>query len=311
MTELTNRYVGATLRSIPEKQRADIEAELRALIGDAVEARLRRGDGLEEAERAVLTDLGDPDRLAARYAGRSGYLIGPDLYFIYRRLVVALLAAVVPVVMVVVALVEVSAGRLAGSVVAETIGAGLAAALQVAVWSTLGFAVIERTGGLPRLPEWSLSRLRLMPVAKSVKLGETVSRVVTLALGIAVVMVLASRSPVVPETGVPLLKPALAPFWVPLLIVVLAAQIIFELGKYRIGRWTRMLASVNLVLNGLFAGSAVYLLVSGTVLNQLFFDELGWPVAVDPAGPSILITAAVFAGIVLWEIVDGFRRAGG
>lgn len=33
----TDRYVAATLRSLPERQRQDIEAELRALIADAID----------------------------------------------------------------------------------------------------------------------------------------------------------------------------------------------------------------------------------------------------------------------------------
>ncbi len=45
MSELTDRYVMATLRSIPDKQKAEIEAELRGAIDDAIEAKSRSGDG--------------------------------------------------------------------------------------------------------------------------------------------------------------------------------------------------------------------------------------------------------------------------
>jgi len=60
MGELTDRYVGATLRSIPEKQRADIEAELRASIGDEIDARVESGEDEESAEQEVLTALEMP-----------------------------------------------------------------------------------------------------------------------------------------------------------------------------------------------------------------------------------------------------------
>ena len=39
---LTDRYVAATLRTLPEKQRPDIEKELRASIADAVDDRIER-----------------------------------------------------------------------------------------------------------------------------------------------------------------------------------------------------------------------------------------------------------------------------
>ena len=62
MTEvtLTDRYIDATVRSVPERQRADLSAELRSSIADQIEARVEGGADPAEAERAVLTALGDP-----------------------------------------------------------------------------------------------------------------------------------------------------------------------------------------------------------------------------------------------------------
>src|SRR3546814_3153315 len=65
---LTDRYVAAVLRALPEDKRADIEKELRTSIADAIDARTETGEPAAEAERAVLQELGDPARLAA---GRS------------------------------------------------------------------------------------------------------------------------------------------------------------------------------------------------------------------------------------------------
>ena len=59
MTEphtLTDRYVAATLRSVPKRQRADIDAELRALIADGIEDRLEAGATTESAERPPTPD---------------------------------------------------------------------------------------------------------------------------------------------------------------------------------------------------------------------------------------------------------------
>ncbi|MFD0597537.1 permease prefix domain 1-containing protein [Catellatospora coxensis] len=70
MTTLTDRYVDATLRRLPGRQRADIEKELRTAIADAVDDRVEAGDEPAAAEIEVLTGLGDPARLAAGYADR-------------------------------------------------------------------------------------------------------------------------------------------------------------------------------------------------------------------------------------------------
>ncbi len=50
-TTLTDRYVDAILRRLPERQRPDIEKELRASIADAVDDRLEAGTDPAEAER--------------------------------------------------------------------------------------------------------------------------------------------------------------------------------------------------------------------------------------------------------------------
>src|SRR5882672_5085367 len=105
-TSLTDRYVDATLRRLPGRQRPDIEKELRASIADAVDDRLVAGSDPAEAERAVLTELGDPARLASGYADRPLQLIGPALYLDYTRLLGALLATVVPAVAMAIAIVR-------------------------------------------------------------------------------------------------------------------------------------------------------------------------------------------------------------
>ena len=70
---LTDRYVDAAMRTVPEAQRADLAAELRGSIDDQIEARLGEGEDQASAERAVLTDLGDPDSSPpATPTGRCG-----------------------------------------------------------------------------------------------------------------------------------------------------------------------------------------------------------------------------------------------
>ena len=106
-SSLTDRYVAATLRSLPDRQRQDIEAELRALVADA---RREAGVDADSAERQVLTELGAPARLAASYSDRSLNLIGPEFYLDYVRVLTVLLSTLVPLWFVIFALVTFADG---------------------------------------------------------------------------------------------------------------------------------------------------------------------------------------------------------
>lgn len=310
MTELTDRYVGATLRSIPEKQRADIEAELRASIGDAVDARVAEGQEVESAEREVLAELGDPDRLAADYAGLPAYLIGPEHFFDYKRLLIVLLITVVPIVTVVIAVLGAIRGGDVGDVFADVFGTGIALIVHIAFWTTLVFALIERSSERPPSSDWTLASLPPLPTKATIRLSDTIGAVVFLVLAIAGLIVSRDVSPVTTADGTPLpfFQPSVWEFWFPFLIGVLAVEVVFEVVKYRVGRWTWPLASVNLALNVAFVVPALYLLLTDQLLNPAFFEELGWGV---PVAGSTGVTVAVAAIVLVasWDVVDGFRKA--
>lgn len=309
MSDLTERYVLATLRSIPERQRADIEKELRASIDDAVEARLESGLGAEVVEKEVLTELGDPDRLAAGYAGRPAYLIGPEHFFVYKRLLTVLLVTVVPSVAVVMAVIQALSGAGVGEVFAETFGLIFNLVVHMVFWTTLVFYLIDRSDKTDIGDVWSLDQLPPAPSGSQIQLSDTIASVVILVLMITGLLVLGGSSPVVDADGatVALFNTDMWSFWIPFLVVVLAVQVVFEVIKYRRGRWTWGLASVNLALNALFAIPAVWLLASGELLNPEFFETLG--IDVVNADSTGVITAVVIALICLYDSVEGFVKA--
>ena len=57
---LTERYISATIRSLTPEVQDDVRAELQASIADAIDAKLEQGETPSAAERAVLSELGDP-----------------------------------------------------------------------------------------------------------------------------------------------------------------------------------------------------------------------------------------------------------
>lgn len=144
---LTDRYVAEVVRHIPAGRRGDVADELRATIADTVEARGPAGSGA--AEREVLTEMGDPVRLAAQYAGRPLALIGPGFYPTYIRLLAALLLSVLPVVIAVSVALDVLDGRGAAEVIGGAAGAVFSIGVPMAAWLTVVFVLVERSGKRP------------------------------------------------------------------------------------------------------------------------------------------------------------------
>ncbi len=92
--EKVERYVYAVTRKLPEKQRKDIEQELRGLIEDMLADRTGEGSPGEADIETVLTELGDPALLADSFRMGKKHLIGPDNYNTYFFVVKIVLAAV-------------------------------------------------------------------------------------------------------------------------------------------------------------------------------------------------------------------------
>jgi hypothetical protein len=320
MTSLTERYLAATLRGIPDKQRPDMDRELRSSIADAVEDRVANGEDHLSAETAVLEELGNPTRLAAGMTGRPMYLIGPELFIAYRSVLLLLLGIVVPVVGVVEAAVELGNDAGIGSALLAGIGGALSVGVHVAFWVTLAFAIGERTDPKtwkdPDLKgitgPWTVDQLPEMPSSGAVSVGETAGEIVTIGLSIGGLLWLRGWSWLTDANGepIPLFDPVLWDNgWFPALIVVLALQVAFQVMKLLVGRWTIGLAAINAVLAAAFGIPFAVLALNGALINPAFAAEIGWPALAD--GDSIVMVAVAIGTLLVtgWEIVDGFRKA--
>ncbi|MDG4758776.1 permease prefix domain 1-containing protein [Micromonospora sp. WMMD710] len=305
MNTLTDRYLAATLRSVPAPRRNEIASELRASIDDMIEGRTDSGQDAAAAEREVLTELGNPDVLAARYADRRLQLIGPTYYLIWLRLLKLLLSFIPALVGTVVTVVEVAEGKGFGA-----IGPGVAVAMQVAVqitfWLTLTFAIIERTQTAVDLPEWTVDQLPVTPVRRGIPLADTIAAVVMLVVTIGYLTLQQFQSWVRDTDGenIPILDPALWSFWLPALIVVLVASAIFEVVKYRVGRWTWTLFGVKALLNLAFSVPVIWLALSDRLLNPALAERFSWLADADNRNVLAAIIVVSTAVIMIWDLVD-------
>lgn len=184
--------------------------------------------------------------------------------------------------------------------------------LAVAVPSvTIVVAIVERTAdGAAHLPSslgigWDVDQLPDLPKQRG-SLSDLIAGLVWLGLiGLAIVWQQV-QSPI--ADGLPLLDPDLWDFWLPLILLLLVAEAAFEIVKYRIGRWTFALATINVVLGALFAAPVVYVAATDRLLNPSAVAEIqkGWA-GFDPGTVNIVVVIVSLA-IWVWDGVDGWRR---
>jgi hypothetical protein len=315
MTSLTDRYVHVTVRNLDEGQRHDVEQELRGTIEDMVDARLDAGAAAsrDDAERAVLVELGDPMRLAAEYTGRPLHLIGPAIYPEWRRLVTLLLWTVVPVVTVINLVLRLFVDDLAsegvGAAFASSAGLGLQVALHVVFWTTLVYALVERSQPGKAVITWDPDQLP-EDDGRSVGIGETVSSVVMLLLvGLALIWQQTNSPLEVDGESVPVLDPALWSGWIPFLLGVVVAQIVVALAVFRARRWTWGLAGIAAALDVAASAAVLWLLFTGRLLNPAFVDAMvanGWTSVERDLTLGLTLGIVLAVGI---EHVGQLRRA--
>ncbi|HSW41888.1 MAG TPA: permease prefix domain 1-containing protein [Patescibacteria group bacterium] len=303
MSTTIDRYVWGVLRAVPPRQRPELEPEIRALIGDAVEARTATGADPAAAEWAALTELGDPERLAARYTEQPLYLIGPRHFLDYRRLLYVLLPIVVSAVALAVALGGALRGAAPLELLALAAGAAISAAMQVFLWVTIGFAILDRSSSRVSPTAWTPDRLPPLPGPASVS---KVDLAFTVAANLFVIVLLASL--VVEDRGRPLFDPA-AWTWLPWFIGVAAAEIAFTVALLLVGRWTWTLAGINALLGAAFAVPAIWLIAERQLLSAEVMAEIGRVADGAWFGPSMAVTAVIIGAITAWDALDGFLKA--
>lgn len=310
---LTDRYVDAAMRTVPEKQRSDLSAELAASIADQIEARTDAGEDAAEAERAVLTELGDPEVLAAGYTGRQLHLIGPRYYLDWWRLLKLLLWIVIPCAGAAVALGKVLSGAPVGDVIGSICVTMLTAGLHVAFWVTLVFVILERTGHETMdATAWTPEKL---PESKQTgaRFSDLIASLVwLLILAGAIVWDQVFGLVYLDDRWIPALDPALWPWWLSVFLIVIAVEAIVSFSVYARGRWTYALATVHGILDLVTMVLAVSLLMQNRLINPVvasaITDAAGTEGADAPRIIAILVGAGI-VGVAVWDAIDAFLKA--
>jgi hypothetical protein len=169
--ELIARYLHAIGRNLPRETRSDVTSELGSLLADSVEekgADLGRALTLEETA-GLLNDLGAPETVAARYAPKPHYLIGPGLYPIFMMVLKVILgvAAGLPILLMLISDLIGGRGPLEAAGIrgwATMLGMTYQIAFSGGAWAVISFAALERFGISAPLEEEHWNPLDLPPV---------------------------------------------------------------------------------------------------------------------------------------------------
>ncbi|WP_329521554.1 HAAS signaling domain-containing protein [Spirillospora sp. NBC_01491] len=310
---LTERYVHEVARRIPADQRDDVADELRATIADTIEA--RESSDPDAAEREVLTEMGDPFRLAARYADRPLSLIGPWLYPTYIRLLTVLLSTVLPVIVVLTVVIDVLDGNDAGSVIGSGIAALLTVGAQMIAWLTVMFAVIERVqhrdGPARGADKWTpddLPELRDLPKPDKQGLMAGAAAVWNAFLLVLIVWQ-HTAEPYRTDGGdrLQVLDPGLWSGWIWPILAGLAALVALELVRVAARGWTRPLAIGYALAEALFALPLAWILYR----HEFFDPDFLAAVNGDWTTPDAFYTVAALGVLAVsaHEAVKRFREA--
>ncbi|MFZ1363026.1 MAG: permease prefix domain 1-containing protein [Candidatus Nanopelagicales bacterium] len=281
MTDLVERYIAATAQELPRAQRQDITNELRETMLDDVEAKVDQGLTRAQAEEEVVTAMGDPIRLAAKYSGRQLTLIDSRLYPAWRRILVTVLWITIPIVAIATGASSALGDTSVWSAIGQALMVAFMSAIQIAFWITLVFALIQRfakpnhddseLGDMGQ--DWTPADLP-EPISPKQGLGDLAAEIVASIIGIAFLIYQASWL-TVDGIKTPILNPEVT-WWLVLMIITLAASAALAIWigtKQDLqpvhARWNLYLAIIAVV-------PTVYLALSNQLLNPAFVDHFTW-----------------------------------
>lgn len=306
---LTDRYIAATVRSLPESLQAEVRDELRASIADAVDVRTENGEPLEHAERAVLTELGDPGVLAAGYADRPLHLIGPKYYLTWWRLLKTLLAIVPACGFSGVAIAVALTGAGVGEIIGEAIAVALSVVVHVSFWTTLVFFLLERSGADTGV-RWNVDQLPERTHSGAGR-AELIGSLVTLAIFAgALLWDRFVGFAIVGGERLNVVNVALWPGWIGLLFVLIAVEAALAIAVYARGAWTTALAWANTALAVIVMSLGLTALGRGVLFDPDFVEAAFGRNGVDDAAVTVLavLTGLMIAGIAIWDAIDAWLK---
>lgn len=276
--DLIERYIYAATKQLPRKNREDVAMELRSLIDDMLAERCPIEIPTEKDIRVVLTELGTPQELYAKYDEDSDKcLIGQPYYSTYKFVLKLVLASVTVGVLISSLILQITEPK----VIWEALGTSLSmvynSLLSAFAIVTLLFAFFCRKGvkltepfnfdDLPPVPKKSQEISRLDSI---VGIGfDVVFLAIFLAAPQMLGMYTTGTGEIIPIFNVAAVRAS----W---LIIVLfgALGILREIVKLMEGRYNRKVLITTAAADLLSAGIAIWWLTDENMFNPTFIKSI-------------------------------------
>ncbi len=328
--KLIDRYVYAVTQHFQKDLRDEISKELRANIEDMLPE-----DYSEEEVYQVLEKLGNPRKLANEYNPNKRYLIGPLMYEQYLS-VLKLVVGICITVFVCLAIlgwaieppVEGFQYSNLSVLFGDLISAAFEGALQSALWVTLVFVILERSGvdtGMAPFSkkEWSPKDLPAVTISnkKKISRGETI-------VSICFTVFFASFIFVKPQliagyftedngtySRIPLFDIDRLKAYLTILFILVIVQLLISIWKYITRSWNLPLAVVNLIYNAAACIVVIVMMNDQVLINREFFHKIleqanaASTTIATWGNQSRWVFIAVFVVISIWDSFSGIRKS--
>ncbi|MCL2695623.1 MAG: hypothetical protein FWE69_04795 [Clostridiales bacterium] len=311
--ELIERYIYAVVRLLPQKTRPEVEKELESLIGDMLETRCGAVLPTEKDVRVVLTELGTPEELAAKYSGEEKQALISGIYLlIYKRV----LKIVLPIMAAVVLLSNVLNLVFDGSgaaptveffakAIGATVGGAFSGVLSAFSIVTIVFAILERKKA-PLQEGDMFSRLPAVPKDEArIKRHDPIMGMIWATVFTVLFLVFPwfAGAWVEGVGWVPVFQTAvIRSLWLPIILWG-ALGIGKEAYKLIAGQYTKRLAIVTVIADLLMIACAVVVLAGNGIMNPDFVSQIGGLIAGD--GGAFLSKLLANVHVLLLGIVIG------
>ncbi len=293
--ELLERYIHAVGKYLSQKQRKDIQEELRSLILDTLEGSFGKKESYTDEEiEKVLKDFGPPREVAARYSQKPRHLIGPDFFDLF--LVITAIACGATTLGIVISMLVNLAPQLNDFLgVIKTLGTTAIMLLQSYIgiigFMTLLFAILEHVvpnnerKGLERGDKWSPKALPKLPdYAESVKPIALIMNCLLVVVAMLVfnkysdLVALYIRFPAESGTRVfPILSDAALYAYLPLWNLLWFGTIVLNLALLVMKKWSYATRIFDIII----AAFNIYILFKMASGPILFIDQISAAAAHD------------------------------
>lgn len=328
--KLIDRYIHAVTEHLPQDVREDIAKELQGNIEDMLSE-----EASEEEVYQVLKELGNPRKLANEYNPRKKYLIGPGFYEQYidtLKLVIGICIAVFVTIAILSGVVDMG-GTLPSTkeyvkLMSSITSAVFEGALQGALWVTIVFIILERSGveygNTPfHKKEWTPEDLPDLPLQrhKIISRGDTIFEMCITVLFTAILyfnsdfIAIYEKTPDQTMNIIPLLNGDRLRVFIPFILVLAFLQLGLFVWKLLQGSWNISLAIGNSIYNLLSSLLLIVLVNDKMLVNREFLETLAGYFdqseidIVTFSASGVFIWVAVVLILCIWDSVRGFLKA--